>query len=255
MLIQKTFVPFETTPYDPGIMLSSRAKSTLRGKYRVIYADPPWEFRVWSTDWNRKDATGGSRAAATHYTTTPTANMLSWPISELANDDCALFMWATWPTLPDALRLGEAWGFEYKTLGFDWLKRTPSGSGWHMGMGYWTRANSEPCLLFTRGAPKRRSAGVRQLIVDTGQLELFSPMVEPVGEHSAKPFDAYTRIEALLEGPYLELFARIQYPGWDTWGNEAPNSIPWQPKVQSLCDSVDVQTATIFEQYLHSKGK
>ena len=134
-------------------------------------------------------------------------------------------MWACWPTLPDALKVGSAWGFEYKTLGFDWLKRSPNGGAWHTGMGYWTRANSEPCLLFTKGSPCRKSKSVKQLIADVGQLELCPPIIAPVGEHSAKPLEAYRRIMALVNGPYLELFARIAYPGWDTWGFEAPNPV------------------------------
>ena len=187
--------------------------------YRVIYADPPWQFKVWS---DRGDKRNG--IAEAHYRTMPIEKLCALPVSTLATSDCALFMWATWPTLPDALRLGAAWGFEYKTCAFCWLKRTPNGNSWHVGMGYWTRANSEPCLLFTRGAPKRKSKGVRQLIADVGQQELFPPIVEPLTIHSAKPFEAYRRIEALLDGPYLELFARNAWPGWDCWGNEAPES-------------------------------
>lgn len=191
-------------------------------QYAVIYADPPWEFRVWNRD------TGSGRSAEAHYNTLSLDSLCALPVSELAAPDCALFMWATWPTLPDALRLGAAWGFEYKTCAFAWLKRTPNGTGWHTGMGYWTRANSEPCLLFTRGTPKRKSKSVRQIIADVGQQELFPPLVEPVTVHSAKPLEAYRRIETLVDGPYLELFARMSWPGWDVWGNEAPGCIDWQ---------------------------
>jgi len=190
-------------------------------RYKVIYADPAWNFEVWSRD------TGAGRSAEAHYPTMTLDELKALPVNDLADNDCALFMWSVWPRLPDAIALGESWGFEYKTLAFDWLKRTSTGEHWHMGMGYWTRANSEPCLLFTRGNPKRRSKGVRQLIVDVGQQSLFPPMVQPVSVHSAKPFEAYERIEALLDGPYLELFARVKYPGWDVWGNEAPDSIQW----------------------------
>jgi N6-adenosine-specific RNA methylase IME4 len=75
-------------------------------------------------------------------------------------------------------------------------------------MGYWTRANTEPCLLATRGRPKRLNADVRQAII------------EPRREHSRKPDGIHKRIERLVAGPYLELFARQQRPGWDVWGNE-----------------------------------
>lgn len=199
-------------------------------RYAVIYADPPWSFEVWAVPMKPITGSHGGRSAADHYDTMTLDQLKAMPVSDLAADDCALFMWIVWPSLPDALELGKAWGFEYKTLGFDWLKQTPSGAGWHMGMGYWTRANSEACLLFTRGTPKRRSAGVRQLIAEDGTLPMFPPpVVAPVGVHSAKPYAAYERIMALLDGPYLELFARVKYEGWDVWGNEAPDPIMWEP--------------------------
>lgn len=137
------------------------------------------------------------------------------PIAELAAVDCVLFMWATWPVLPDALRLIEAWGFAYKTCGFDWMKADDRQRDMfsdsvpvQVGMGYWTRANSEPCLLATRGKPKRQNADVRMGII------------EPRREHSRKPDCVPSRIERLVEGPYLELFARTQRPGWTVWGNQ-----------------------------------
>ena len=77
-----------------------------------------------------------------------------------------------------------------------------------MGMGYWTRANTEPCLLATRGKPKRLNADVRQGII------------EPRRQHSRKPDCVHGRIERLVAGPYVELFARQSRPGWDVWGNE-----------------------------------
>jgi N6-adenosine-specific RNA methylase IME4 len=77
-----------------------------------------------------------------------------------------------------------------------------------VGMGYWTRANSEACLLATRGKPKRLNADVRQGII------------APRREHSRKPDGIHARIERLVAGPYCELFARERRPGWDAWGNE-----------------------------------
>ncbi len=100
------------------------------------------------------------------------------------------------------------WGFEYKTAAFTWAKTT-SKDNWHFGCGYWTRANAELCLLGTRGTPKRLSRAVRQLLIS------------PVREHSRKPDETHERIERLVAGPYLELFARQSRPGWTTWGNEA----------------------------------
>jgi N6-adenosine-specific RNA methylase IME4 len=77
-----------------------------------------------------------------------------------------------------------------------------------MKLGYWTRANSEVCLLATRGNPKRIDAGVRQGII------------EPARQHSRKPDCVHQRIERLVAGPYLELFARQRRPGWTSWGNQ-----------------------------------
>jgi N6-adenosine-specific RNA methylase IME4 len=137
------------------------------------------------------------------------------PVADLAAEDCVLFMWVCWPSLPEALRIIEAWGFTYKTCGFDWMKAHAGqiemfrdDADVQVGMGYWTRANSEPCLLATRGKPKRRNADVRQAII------------EPRREHSRKPDCVPARIERLVEGPYLELFARTQRPGWTVWGNQ-----------------------------------
>ena len=185
------------------------------GKYPVILIDPPWTFRVWNKE------TGNKRSPESHYPTLTLETLKALPIQNLMTDDCAVFMWSTWPTLPDALSLAHAWGLIYKTCAFNWLKRTVTGKAWHVGMGYWTRANSEPCLLFTRGSPKRINKGVQQLIyTDETQLELFPPLVARIGNHSAKPEIVYHRIEKLMNGPYLEIFARNRRSGWDSIGNE-----------------------------------
>jgi N6-adenosine-specific RNA methylase IME4 len=137
------------------------------------------------------------------------------PVKAIAGDDCALFIWISWPLLPQAMLLIENWGFVYKTCAFAWLKAHAGQIDLFrddidasMGMGYWTRANSEMCLLATRGKPKRINADVRQGII------------APRREHSRKPDGIHERIERLVAGPYVELFARQRRPGWDAWGNE-----------------------------------
>lgn len=190
-------------------------------KYGAIYADPPWRFEVWSgeTAVKKRKAPGShgtNVAAGHHYNTMSMAEIRDLPVSEWAADDCALFLWICWPQMPDALQVIERWGFKYKTCAFCWVKadaRQPEmfGDGStkpRMGMGYWTRANSEVCLLATRGKPKRLHADVRQAII------------EPPREHSRKPDEIRPRIERLVAGPYLEMFARTTVPGWDAWGNE-----------------------------------
>jgi len=133
------------------------------------------------------------------------------PIADLAAADCALFLWGVWPRLPDVLEVIRAWGFEFKTAAFAWVKQNRGGEGLFTGMGFWTRANSEPCLLATRGSPLRLAADVHQVILS------------PVREHSRKPDEIRSRIERLVAGPYLELFGREQAPGWTVWGNEIPS--------------------------------
>jgi N6-adenosine-specific RNA methylase IME4 len=178
------------------------------GKFGAIYADPAWSFACWS-------GKGKARSAENHYATMTMDEICSMPVADVAADDCVLFMWACWPLLPEALKVIEAWGFTYKTCGFDWMKannRQPDmfreDADVQVGMGYWTRANSEPCLLATRGKPKRLNADVRMGII------------EPRRQHSRKPDCVHGRIERLVAGPYLELFARTPREGWTVWGNE-----------------------------------
>jgi N6-adenosine-specific RNA methylase IME4 len=124
-------------------------------------------------------------------------------------------MWVTWPLLPQALTVVDQWGFDYKTCAFDWMKANNTQPSFfeeevpaQVGMGYWTRSNTEPCLLATRGKPKRINADVRQGII------------APRRQHSRKPDGVHARIERLVAGPYLELFARQRRPNWDVWGNQ-----------------------------------
>lgn len=180
-----------------------------QGHFKAIYADPPWRFETWGSQDN------ASTHVERHYSTMTRNELLALPVADLAADDCVLFMWATWPTLAQALPLIDAWGFTYKTCAFDWMKannRQPDmfreDVDVQIGAGYWTRSNSEPCLLATRGKPKRLNADVRMGII------------EPRRQHSRKPDCVPSRIERLVEGPYLELFARTQRQGWTVWGNQ-----------------------------------
>jgi len=190
------------------------------GAYGAILADPPWRFKTWGIPvWNgeyRKDGTKiKSPPRKIDYPTMDIDAIAALRVRELAAEDCVLFMWCIWTVLPDALTIIESWGFKYKTCGFDWVKAHAGQIDLfrddidaHMGMGYWTRANTEPCLLATRGKPKRLNADVRQGII------------APRREHSRKPEGIHARIERLVAGPYVELFARERRPGWDAWGNE-----------------------------------
>jgi N6-adenosine-specific RNA methylase IME4 len=177
------------------------ALATSGRRFSVILADPPWSFHTYS-------GKGKQRSAERHYDCMSLDDIKALPVASLAADDCALFLWSVCPELPGALDVIRAWGFEFKTKGFTWIKQNPGGQGLHTGMGYWTRANSEDVLLATRGNPPRLAMDVHQVIM------------APVAEHSEKPGEIHRRIERLLAGPYLELFARAERPGWATWGNE-----------------------------------
>ena len=116
------------------------------GKYPIIYADPPWRY-----------AQKGLQGAAEHHYPTMSINELcALPVAELAAPDSALFLWATFPQLPEALRLIEAWGFTYKSVAFVWLKKNRKADSWFYGLGFWTRGNAEICLLATRATPSGR---------------------------------------------------------------------------------------------------
>lgn len=131
------------------------------------------------------------------------------PISDIAAPDCALFMWVTYPMLREGLEVIDAWGFEYKTIAFQWVKTNMTGNGWFFGIGHWTRSNTECCLLATRGRPRPVSKRISQLIV------------APRGRHSAKPTEVRARIEELMgDLPRIQLFSRERVDGWDALGND-----------------------------------
>ena len=139
------------------------------------------------------------------------------PISEITEKDAVLFLWVTFPQLPEAFKVMKAWGFSYKTAAFVWVKQNKSGKGFFFGLGYWTRSNAEICLLGVKGHPKRISNKVFQLIVS------------PLERHSKKPDEARRRIVELMgDLPRIELFARQETPGWDIWRNEVTSSPEFQ---------------------------
>ena len=171
-------------------------------EYGAILMDPPWAFKTFSGNH-----TTPHRCPEDHYETMALHEIAGLPVPDLAAKNCALFMWVVDSHLAETMDLIRVWGFTYKTIGFVWQKQTATGIP-RIGMGYWTRKQNEVCLLATRGRPPRNDKGVRQLIQ------------APRREHSRKPDEIYGRIEALVGGPYLEMFARQQWPGWDSWGDE-----------------------------------
>lgn len=180
--------------------------------YGVIYADPAWTFTT------RSDK-GKERSPEQHYQCMTLEDIKALPVSNLATKNCVLLMWVIDTHLPMALDVMTAWGFTYKTKGFNWVKLNQDGSPF-TGMGFWTRANpedclygtindaEEDCLLGTKGRPQRIAKDVRRLVMS------------PRREHSRKPDEIRDEIERLVDGPYVELFARETKPGWCSWGNQ-----------------------------------
>ena len=167
----------------------------------LIALDPPWPFDTYNDR--------SPRVVASHFEPMTIDEIKALPIRRLAATDCAVLMWATWPLMPVWMPVLEAWGVEYSGLGFDWIKLNADGS-LHMGTGYNTRQNPEPCILSKVGSPLRLNA------------DLDAVIMAQVGAYAEKPDEAYARMERLYGGPYLELFARKPREHWTTWGDELP---------------------------------
>lgn len=183
-------------------------------KYKIIYADPPWSYR--------DKALAGNRGAGCKYQTQDANWLKALPVKSITDDDCVLFLWVTMPKLNEAFELINSWGFEYKTCAFTWVKENKRTSSWFWGMGNWTRANAEICLLATKGKPKRISAGVLSVI----DAEESEALISKIEGHSKKPDIVRDRILELCgDLPRIELFARQNPKGWDVWGNEVESDI------------------------------
>ena len=176
-------------------------------KYQIIYADPPWEYRQSGSKTNSRGM------AKQHYETMSTDDICSLPVKGLSKDNAICFMWATFPNITQAIKVMESWGFIYKTVAFVWVKKNRKSNTYFWGMGAYTRANAEVCLL---GISKNTKAKTQVLRHDIHQI-----IESPIEEHSKKPDVVRERIVALLgELPRIELFARQHADGWDCWGNE-----------------------------------
>lgn len=191
--------------------------------YQVIYADPPWNYR--------DQCNSGKRGAIHKYQTMKLPQIKALPVNYIAAKNSILFMWVTAPMFPEGLEVVKAWGFKFKTVGFTWVKttskiacpsaiaRAPDASAMEVftdaglklavGMGHYSRANAEFCLIGIKGRFKRVDGGVQ------------SAIIAPRRAHSQKPDEARDRIVRLTgDVPRIELFARVRVDGWDAWGNE-----------------------------------
>jgi len=177
-------------------------------KYQIVYADPAWTFKTYSEKGKEK------KSAENHYKCMTIDDIYNLPINEITDDNCVLFLWVTMPLLQEGLETIKRWGFTYKTCAFNWVKKNKKSDSYFWGLGYWTRANSELCLLATKGKPKRISKSVHQ-ICDA-----------KIQEHSKKPDEIRNKIIQLCgDLPRIELFARQNVNGWDAWGNEVAESV------------------------------
>jgi N6-adenosine-specific RNA methylase IME4 len=186
--------------------------------FDLVYADPPWA-------WAARSPKGEGRSAKNHYNVMSLQGIKDLPISQIAADRSVLCIWAIDSMIPEALALGSAWGFEYKTVVFHWAKTNQKSPGFFFGLGYYTRANVEQCLLFTRRKDslirKIRGGGLK--VVDHSVPRLI---VSPIGRHSEKPDEARIRLERLFgDVRRVELFARSRRPGWEAFGNQVEGSI------------------------------
>lgn len=185
-------------------------------KYNIIYADPAWSY----------DKKVGQGIADDVYSTMDLESIKKIPVSNISADDCFLFIWCTFPMLMEGLEVIKAWGFEYKTLGFSWIKTNKRQNQSQIsflpidnidtffGIGHYTKSNCEVCLIGKKGSPK---------VIDN---TVSSVLISPLRGHSRKPDETRDRIVQLCgDLPRVELFARQNHQGWDAWGNEVKDSI------------------------------
>jgi N6-adenosine-specific RNA methylase IME4 len=176
-------------------------------KYQIIYADPPWEY---------KESGSGSRVVSSHYSTMNIEDIKNLPVKEISDKKSILFLWVTFPRLEQGLEVIKAWGFQYYGLGFDWIKLSKNGRpSW--GMGYYTRQNTEICLI----GVKAKSDRFKPLVRNVSSVVLSERL-----RHSEKPKIIKDKIVKIIgDVPRIELFARQKTQGWDAWGNEVKNDI------------------------------
>lgn len=203
-------------------LTSTFAELRPAGGFKVLLADPPWNFENYSN-------AGETKNPNQHYACMRIDEIEDMPVHLLAADDCALFLWCTWPLMPRWPHLLRSWGFNYAGLAWEWIKFNQQTGKFAFGPGYGTRKNLEPCILATRGSPSLRaeqsffgqkveanSHSVRDFIMHWP----LDAVLAQRREHSRKPDEQYERIEQLFDGPYVELFSRSKRQGWTSWGNE-----------------------------------
>ena len=167
-------------------------------KYQIIYADPPFSYHI---ERGKAVLMGSTK---NHYETMTLEDICNLPVQQIADKNCYLFLWASSPTLKEALQVMERWGFKYKVVAFVWSKTNRE-----MGLGHYTRTNHEFVLLGTKGSLERKSNKVKQWLK------------APTTAHSKKPNEIRDRITQLYgDLQRIELFSRTIIHGWDVIGND-----------------------------------
>jgi len=174
-----------------------------QGPYSTILADPPWQFQ------NRTGKMAPEHKRLLRYPTMEVKEIVELPVSKLAAAQSHIYLWVPNALLQEGLKVMEAWGFTYK-INMVWYKIRKDGGPDGRGVGFYFRNVTELILFGVKGR-------MRTLQPGRTQVNLLSTRKR---EHSRKPDELYGLIEACSPGPYLELFARFQRPGWDQWGNE-----------------------------------
>ncbi len=174
-------------------------------KYRTLYADPPWQFA------NRTGKMAPEHKRLNRYSTMKLEDIKRLPVSEAAAEKSHLYLWVPNALLPSGLEVMKAWGFEYKT-NLIWEKVRKDGMPDGRGVGFYFRNTTEILLFGIKGENNRT--------LDPGRSQVNLLRTQK-REHSRKPDEFVSLIEACSPGPYLELFARGNRPGWDMWGNQA----------------------------------
>lgn len=164
-------------------------------KFKVILADPPWSYQ-----------NGGRGSAAGEYPCMSLDDICNLKVQNVTDDNCVLFLWATFPLLPEALKVIQSWGFQYKT-GLSWVKKTKNNKE-QFGTGFIFRSCTELLLVGFKGKPKVKNRSTRNFLSATAT------------GHSIKPDCQYPLIEKLFDGPYLEIFARRPWRNWTGIGNQ-----------------------------------
>lgn len=178
-------------------------------QYKVIYADPPWQYKDKKLQDNNRDPIALNK----YYKTMNTEEIKELPVKKLRDKDCACFLWVTDSHLDQGIEVLRAWGFRYVTIAFVWVKKNKDGSP-YFNLAPWTLKSTEVCILGMHGHMRKYKIknNVRSLTESERTI------------HSKKPDEIRTKIVELFgDVQKIELFAREQFEGWDAWGDQISN--------------------------------